>query len=94
MRQFIHQIGVLYQKHYQLLAYLFFGVLTTLVNTVAYGLFYYTLGVSNAASTVLAWAAAVNTPGSVPSPVMAAIPAWAQAGTKMSLYSWSVNLSP
>lgn len=59
MRQFIHQISVLYHKHYQLLAYLFFGVLTTLVNTVAYGLSYYTLGVSNAASTVLAWAAAV-----------------------------------
>ena len=39
-------------------------------------------------------AAEENTAGLVPSPVKAAIPAWAQAGTRTSLYSMSLNLSP
>ena len=39
-------------------------------------------------------AAAAKTWGSVPSPVKAAMPDWAQAGIRMSLYSKSVNLSP
>ena len=33
----------------------------------------------------MALAAAVKTAGSVPSPVKAAMPAWAQAGTRMLL---------
>ena len=42
----------------------------------------------------MALAAASKTAGSVPSPVKAAMPTWAQASTRISLYSMSVNLSP
>ena len=41
-----------------------------------------------------AWAAPCITAGLVPSPVKAAMPAWAQAGTRMSLYCRSSYLSP
>lgn len=53
------QLLELYRKNRMILSYLFFGVLTTLVNMVVYGLLYNVVGISNLASTVVAWAAAV-----------------------------------
>lgn len=47
------------EKHYDILAYLFFGVLTTAVNYVVYLPCYNLLGISGAVSNVIAWAAAV-----------------------------------
>ena len=49
----------LYRKNRMMISYLFFGVLTTLVNMVVYGLLYDMAGLSNLISTVIAWAAAV-----------------------------------
>ena len=51
-------------------------------------------GDAPAPAAPMAAAAAVNTSGLVPSPVKAAMPASAQAGTRMLLYSMSLNLSP
>ena len=47
----------------------------------------FTVGIPFPSFAPMALAAAAKTPGSVPSPVKAAMPALAQAGTKMSLYS-------
>ena len=47
------------QKHYDILVYLVFGVLTTAVNYVVYLPCYNLLGFSAAVSNVIAWVAAV-----------------------------------
>ena len=47
------------KKHYDILAYLFFGVLTTAVNYIVYLPCYNLLHLSAAVSNVIAWAAAV-----------------------------------
>ena len=54
----------------------------------------FTVGMPRPPAAPMAAAAAVNTSGLVPSPVKAAMPASAQAGTRMLLYSMSLNLSP
>lgn len=46
-------------RHYDLLAYLFFGVLTTLVNYLVYVPCYNWLGISAGVSNIIAWVAAV-----------------------------------
>lgn len=53
------KIRALICKHYDVLAYLFFGVLTTVVNYVIYLPCYNILGLSGARSNVIAWVAAV-----------------------------------
>jgi len=47
------------QKHYDILAYLFFGGLTTVVNFAVYWLLYNLAGLLAVASTVIAWAISV-----------------------------------
>ena len=49
----------LYRANRMIVSYLFFGVLTTLVNMVVYAVLYDGIHVSNLISTVIAWAAAV-----------------------------------
>lgn len=49
----------LYRKHRQVILYLFFGVCTTLINTLCYHVLYQRSGLGNILSTVLAWAVAV-----------------------------------
>ena len=53
------KIRALICKHYDVLAYLVFGVLTTVVNYVIYLPCYNILGLSGARSNVIAWVAAV-----------------------------------
>lgn len=53
------KIRSLIEKHYDILAYLFFGVLTTVVNYVVYLPCYNLLGLSAALSNVIAWVVAV-----------------------------------
>ena len=53
------KIRKLIEKHYDILVYLFFGVLTTLVNYVVYLPCYNLLHLSAAVSNVIAWAVAV-----------------------------------
>lgn len=53
------KIRSLIEKYYDILAYLFFGVLTTIVNYVVYLPCYNLAGLSAALSNVIAWAAAV-----------------------------------
>ena len=55
----IQKIRALIEKHYDILAYLFFGVLTTAVNYLIYLPCYNLLNLSAAVSNVLAWAGAV-----------------------------------
>lgn len=55
----LNQIRALIRKHYDILAYLFFGVLTTLVNYIVYLPCYNLLHFSAAVSNVIAWVAAV-----------------------------------
>ena len=50
---------MLIRKYYDILAYLFFGVLTTAVNYIVYLPCYNLLHISAAASNVIAWVAAV-----------------------------------
>ena len=53
------KLRVLIRKHYDILAYLFFGVLTTVVNYIVYLPCYNLLHFSAAVSIVIAWIAAV-----------------------------------
>lgn len=53
------KLRVLVRKHWDILAYLFFGVLTTVVNYVVYLPCYNLLGLSAAVSNAIAWVAAV-----------------------------------
>lgn len=55
----LEKIVSLVKKHYDLLAYLFFGVLTTVVNYAVYLPVYNWLGLSAAVSNVIAWVVAV-----------------------------------
>ena len=56
---FLQKIRILIRKHYDILAYLFFGVLTTVVNYVIYLPCYNLLQLSAAVSNAIAWVAAV-----------------------------------
>ncbi len=49
----------LMKKHRQIILYLIFGVLTTLINIVAYWLFAHPLSLGTLASTILAWLTSV-----------------------------------
>ena len=53
------KLKALFHKHYDILVYLVFGVLTTVVNYIVYLPCYNLLGLSSAVSNVIAWAAAV-----------------------------------
>lgn len=55
----LKKLKALIQKHYDVLAYLFFGGLTTLVNYLVYLPCYNLLGMSAALSNVVAWVVAV-----------------------------------
>lgn len=55
----MQKIRILIRKHYDILAYLFFGVLTTVVNYVIYLPCYNLLQLSAAVSNAIAWVAAV-----------------------------------
>ena len=55
----MEKLRMLIRNHYDILAYLFFGVLTTVVNYVVYLPCYNLLGLSAAVSNAIAWAAAV-----------------------------------
>ena len=55
----MEKIRALIEKHYDILAYLFFGVLTTAVNYVIYLPCFNLLHFSAALSNVIAWVAAV-----------------------------------
>ena len=49
----------IWETYKEMILYIFFGGCTTLVNMAAYALCYYPLGVSNLASTLIAWALGV-----------------------------------
>ena len=55
----IEKIKALFVKYYDILVYLVFGVLTTVVNYLVYLPCYNLLGLSSSVSNVIAWAAAV-----------------------------------
>lgn len=55
----VQKIRKLVMEHWDVISYLFFGVLTTVVNYVVYLPVYNILGLSAAVSNVIAWAAAV-----------------------------------
>lgn len=53
------KLRALFDKYYDITSYLFFGVLTTVVNYIVYLPCYNILGFSAAVSNVIAWVAAV-----------------------------------
>ena len=53
------KIRALVMKHWDMVSYLFFGVLTTVVNYLVYLPLYNLLGISAAVSNIIAWVAAV-----------------------------------
>ena len=55
----MHKITALCRKHREFLLYVFFGVLTTLVNMGVYAGLFHGCRLPNVLSTILAWAAAV-----------------------------------
>lgn len=55
----LDKIKALILRHYDVLAYLFFGVLTTVVNYIVYLPCYNLLGISASVSNVIAWIVAV-----------------------------------
>ena len=55
----MNKIRFLIRKHYDILAYLFFGVLTTVINYIVYLPCYNLLHLSASISNVIAWVAAV-----------------------------------
>ena len=56
---FVQKILALIQKYRDIIAYLFFGAVTTLVNLVVYYLCYEVLAIPNTPSVVIAWVMAV-----------------------------------
>lgn len=55
----IEKIRAFVEKHWDMVSYLFFGVLTTAVNYLVYLPLYNLLGISAAVSNIMAWVAAV-----------------------------------
>lgn len=55
----IEKIRALVEKHWDMVSYLFFGVLTTIVNYLVYLPLYNLLGISAAVSNIIAWVTAV-----------------------------------
>ena len=55
------KISQLVKKYWSIISYLFFGVVTTVVNMVVYYLCYHLWGISSDLSTVIAWVIAVLT---------------------------------
>ena len=55
----MNNISIIFKKHKDVIAYLFFGVCTTLVNVVAYWFCAHGLKLGTMQSTVLAWISAV-----------------------------------
>ena len=55
----IEKIHAFVEKHWDMVSYLFFGVLTTAVNYLVYLPLYNLLGISAAVSNIIAWVAAV-----------------------------------
>ena len=55
----IGKIRAFVEKHWDMVSYLFFGVLTTAVNYLVYLPLYNLLGISAAVSNIIAWVAAV-----------------------------------
>ena len=53
------KIRALVEKHWDMVSYLFFGVLTTVVNYLVYLPLYNLAGISAAVSNMIAWVAAV-----------------------------------
>ena len=53
------KIKQLLQKYRGVIAYLIFGVLTTVINVIAYQLCYNVAGIPNVVSTIIAWVLAV-----------------------------------
>ena len=51
----IEKIRALVEKHWDMVSYLFFGVLTTAVNYLVYLPLYNLLGISAAVSNIIAW---------------------------------------
>ncbi len=51
--------GPFYRKHKEVLLYLFFGGLTTLVSILVFALFYNALGINELVSNVISWVLAV-----------------------------------
>ena len=50
---------LLWKKYKEFILYLFFGVCTTLINMVCYGVLFEKCGISNVISTVISWLVAV-----------------------------------
>lgn len=57
----MEKIIQLVKKYWSIISYLFFGVVTTVVNMVVYYLCYHLWGISSDLSTVIAWVLAVLT---------------------------------
>jgi putative flippase GtrA len=55
----LDKIRIIIEKYWDILSYLFFGVLTTLVNYLVYFPLYNWAGLSAAVSTIIAWVVAV-----------------------------------
>ena len=55
----LQKIRALVEKHWDIVTYLIFGVLTTVVNYLVYLPLYNLLGISAAVSNIIAWVAAV-----------------------------------
>lgn len=51
----LKKLADLYRAHREVMRYLVFGVLTTIINIVAYAVFYYGLKVPNLISNIIAW---------------------------------------
>ena len=54
------RIRELFEKYYDIITYLFFGVLTTVVNFLVYLPLFYWLGISATFSTAIAWVISVT----------------------------------
>ena len=49
----------IFKQYRSYISYAFFGVCTTLVNILTYGLLYYKLGINNSFSVIIAWGLAI-----------------------------------
>lgn len=59
IKEIMKKVMAIYRKYQDVIPYLFFGVLTTIVNVVSYSIFAHTLGLNTTIATILAWFLAV-----------------------------------
>ena len=88
----IEKIRAFVEKHWDMVSYLFFGVLTTIVNYLVYLPLYNLLGISAAVSNIIAWVAAVAFAYVTNKPFVFKSHDWSMILLTVDILGWNGNI--